>query len=187
MRNHFAIAAGALLAPILCVSAASAQTIVTPPPSAPPQTVVQTPAPQPVVVEASPARETTAVGPNAMLLKSGLFVFGIPYGTSVVVAATSNRSSDQNLYVPVVGPWLDFADRGDCGNLGNPSCSGETAIKVLLAADGIFQAIGAVELVSAFLVPEGRTVASTDNKPHFMMGPSQVGGTGYGVAAAGTF
>jgi hypothetical protein len=190
MRNHFATAIGALLAPALCIKVANAQTIVTAP-AAPPATVVETapPPPQTTVVAAPPARETVASsGPNAMLFKSGLFVFGIPYGTSVVVAATSSRDEDKDLFVPVVGPWMDFGSRHDCGSLGNPSCSGETAVKVLLAADGIFQAIGAIELVSAFLVQDSpAVVAKKDNEPHVMMAPSRVGGTGYGFAAVGTF
>jgi hypothetical protein len=193
MKKH-ALTFGALLAPIFGVSAANAQTIVTPAPSSPPTTVVETPAPQQApapqqtVVMAAPARETAVSGgPNAMLLKSGLFVFGIPYGASIVVAAESNRDEDKNLYVPVVGPWMDFASRQDCGGFANASCSGETGIKVLLAADGILQAIGAIELVSAFLVPESRTVVAKDQGPRFMMGPSHVGRSGYGLAAVGTF
>jgi hypothetical protein len=182
---------GALLAPALCVSVANAQTVVNNTPTAPPPAVVAAPPPQQqtvVTAAAPPTRETVvSSGPNAMLFKSGLFVFGIPYGTSVVVAATSNRDEDKNLFVPVVGPWLDFGDRHDCGSVGTPSCSGETAVKVLLAADGIFQAIGAIELVSAFLVPDSRMVATKEQGPHVMMVPSRVGASGYGLAAAGTF
>jgi hypothetical protein len=194
MRNHLAITIGALMAPVLCVSVANAQTVVTTPAAPPPTTVVETapaappPQQQTIVATAPPARESVvAGGPNAMLFKSGLFVFGIPYGASVVVAATSDRDEDKNLFVPVVGPWMDFGSRHDCGNLGQPSCTGETAVKVLLAADGIFQAIGAIELVSAFLVPDSRYVATKEQGPHIMMAPGRVGSTGYGLAAAGTF
>lgn len=179
MRNHLAITLGALMAPILCVAVANAQTVVTTPAAPPP--------PQTIVATAPPRETVVTAGPNAMLFKSGLFVFGIPYGASVVVAATSDRDEDRNLFVPVVGPWMDFGNRHDCGNAGNPSCSGETALKVLLAADGIFQAIGAIELVSAFLVPDSRYLATKEQSPHIMMAPGRVGSTGYGVAAAGTF
>jgi hypothetical protein len=186
MKTQIVLGTGAALTLALSVSAANAQTVVTQAP--PTQTVVQAPAPQTTVVAATPpTRETVAYGgPNAMLLKSGLFVFGIPYGASIVVAATSNRDEDKNLYIPFAGPWIDFAGRQDCGNEGNPSCSGETAIKVLLAADGILQAIGGIELISAFLVPESHTIVAKKEQPRFMMAPSRVG-TGYGVAAAGAF
>ncbi|HEY3594642.1 MAG TPA: hypothetical protein VGL13_12235 [Polyangiaceae bacterium] len=196
MRNHLAIVAAALLTPALCIKVANAQTVITTAPAAPaPATVVETAPPPPqqtTVVAAAPATRETAVvssGPNAMLLKSGIFVFGIPYGTSVVVGATSSRDEDKDLFIPVVGPWIDFGSRHSCGSIGNPSCDGETAVKVALAADGIFQAIGAIEIISAFMVHDSTAVvASKDaDKPRVMMAPSRVGGTGYGVAAVGTF
>jgi hypothetical protein len=190
MKTQLVLGTGAALSLALLGSVANAQTVVTqaPPPPAT-QTVVVPPPAQTTVVAAAPAtRETVvAAGPNAALLKSGLFVFGIPYGTSVVVAATSNRDEDKNLFIPIAGPWIDFANRQNCGNLGQPSCDGETAIKVLLAADGILQAIGGIELVAAFLVPESSTVVAKEKEqPRFMMAPSRVG-TGYGLAAAGRF
>jgi hypothetical protein len=184
--KKLAITIGAL-APLLAVSAANAQTVVTSP-AAPSTTVVQAAPTQPAVVASSPRETVVSGGPNAMLFKSGLFVFGIPYGASVVVAATSNRDEDKNLYIPVVGPWVDFGNRQTCGNVGTPSCSGETAVKVLLAADGIFQALGAIELVSSFLIHDNTAVvAKQEEKPRFMMAPGLVGATGYGLSAAGTF
>jgi hypothetical protein len=205
MKKHIALAISGVVAPFLTVTAAKAQTVVTTPAAPPPATVVTTPAaPPPATVVTTPApapapqtnivatgggpRETVvASGPNALLLKSGLFTFGIPYGASVVVAAESNRDEDRNLYIPVVGPWVDFGDRRNCGNVNQPSCSGETAVKVLLAADGIFQAIGAIELISAFMVPEGGPAyAKADPKPHVTVAPA-VGRAGYGLAAVGSF
>lgn len=187
MKTQLVLGTGAALTLALMGSVANAQTVVN---QAPPQpAVVASPPAQTTVVAAAPAtRETVvATGPNAALFKSGLFVFGIPYGTSVVVAATSNRDEDKNLFIPLAGPWIDFANRQNCGNVGNPSCDGETAIKVLLAADGILQAIGGIELIAAFMVPESpAVVAKAKEQPRFMMAPSRVG-TGYGLAAAGAF
>jgi hypothetical protein len=160
MKKHVAITASAALASVLCVSAANAQTRV---------------------------RETVvSAGPNSAMLGSGLFTFGVPYIASVVVASTSDHPGDNNLYIPVVGPWLDFANRGDCGGIAQQSCDHETANKVLLAVDGVFQGIGALEIVGAFLSPETRTV-TVASKPSFRVGPSSVGRAGYGVAAVGTF
>ena len=158
MKKHVAITAA--LASVLYVSAANAQHRTN-------ETVVST-------------------GPNSSMLGSGLFSFGVPYIASVVVASTSDHPGDNNLYIPVVGPWMDFANRGDCGALGQRSCDHETAYKVLLAVDGVFQGIGALEIVGAFLSPETRTV-SVATKPRFTVGPSSVGRAGYGVAAVGTF
>jgi hypothetical protein len=183
MKKHVAITVGASLASVLCVSTANAQTVVTTPPQ---QTVVAAPPSQTVVT--TRGRDTVvAGGPNSALLSSGLFVFGVPYLTSVVVAATSSRPEDKNLYIPVVGPWLDFAQREDCGSIGQRSCDNETVNKVLLGADGILQGLGALQIVGAFLMPETRTVTTVATEPRIMVGPTRVGRTGYGLAAAGTF
>src|SRR6188508_102438 len=78
-------------------------------------------------------RETvTTTGPNRELLHSGIFALGVPYVASVIVAASSDRAEDKNLYIPVVGPWMDYANRGSCGRTGEPSCDKETAYKILL-------------------------------------------------------
>jgi hypothetical protein len=165
MKKHAAIIVGASLASTLWVSAAAAQ-----------HTYVTTRAHETVV----------SSGPNSGLLGSGLFAFGAPYVASVIVASTSSNSADHNLYIPVAGPWMDFANRGPCGGLFQPSCDTETANKVLLAADGVFQGIGALEIVGAFLTPETRTV-TVASEPHVIVGPSSIGRTGYGLAAIGRF
>jgi hypothetical protein len=166
MKKYVAISASAALASLVCVSAANAQTVVT-----------RTPRAHETIVSS---------GPNSAMLGSGLFTFGVPYIASVVVAANSDHPGDKNLYLPVVGPWLDFANRGDCGGLAQRSCDNETVNKVLLAVDGIFQGVGALEIVGAFLSPETRTV-TVATEPRFKLGPSSIGRTGYGVAAVGTF
>lgn len=202
MRKHVGIVLGASMATTVCVSLAHAQTVTQPAPQqtvvtqpSQPQTVVTQPAqPQPAVTQpapqtnivTAPGRERAASGgPNATLLMNGLFTFGIPYGISVVVAAESTRDGDKNLFVPVAGPWVAYATEGSCP-ANELSCGRTTGTKVLLAADGILQAIGAIELVAAFLVPEQRTVASA-REPRVMVAPSRVGPNGYGFAAAGTF
>jgi hypothetical protein len=132
-------------------------------------------------------RETvTVTGPNRALLHSGFFAFGVPYAASLVVATTSEHQGDRNLYLPVVGPWMDFADRGSCGGLGGTPCDKETAYKVLLVADGIFQGVGALDIVGAFVFPETRTIAA-GNEPRLVVAPLYTGGSGYGVSALGKF
>jgi len=46
----------------------------------------------------------TTTGPNRELLHSGIFALGVPYASSIVVAATSDRAEDKHLYIPVAGP-----------------------------------------------------------------------------------
>jgi hypothetical protein len=66
---------------------------------------------------------------------------------------------------------------------------------VLIVVDGIFQGIGALNIVGAFLFPEKRTVTVSLSAPretrvsslslHVL--PAQVGASAYGLAAVGTF
>jgi hypothetical protein len=134
------------------------------------------------------SRETVSTtGPNRGLLHSGLFVFGVPYVASVIVASSSDHPGDDNLYLPVAGPWMDLANRGTCGHLGERSCDSETGNKVLLVFDGIFQGLGALDIVGAFVFPETRTVSTVSSERRFVIAPTYWGRNGYGVHAVATF
>ena len=210
MKKDVVIALGA--ASMACVSIARAQTTTQPAPQqsqpaqqsqtvvtqpaqqAPPTVVtpaqpapaVVTPQPQTTVVVPGERERATTGGPNPTLFTSGLLTFGVPYGISVVVAAESDRDGDKNLFVPVVGPWMAYANEGTCNNQSSVSCGRTTGNKVLLAADGIFQAIGAIELVAAFSMPATTTVARVPGTT-VAVAPSRLGPSAYGVAAAGSF
>jgi hypothetical protein len=134
------------------------------------------------------SRETVSTtGPNRSLLHSGIFVLGVPYVTSVIVATGSSHSGDDNLYIPVAGPWMDLANRGHCGGFGEATCDNETTNKVLLVVDGIFQGIGALDIVGAFVFPETRTVSVSSLPPRVVVAPAYWGKSGYGVSALATF
>jgi len=123
-------------------------------------------------------------GPNWMLLSSGLIIFGGTYTASVVVAGTSSHAGDQALYAPLVGPWLDIANR--CPG----ACDNETGRKVLLGFDGVFQGIGLLTIVSSFLVPPRRArglAARTEGAPSFRVLPASYGRGTPGLTAIGTF
>ena len=134
--------------------------------------------------------ETT--GPNRTMLHTGIWTLGLSYVPAIVVAAESERHGDKNLYVPVAGPWMDLASRGACAP--NTKCTNETTNKVLLVIDGIFQGVGALDIIGAFLLPETRTVttrASRGNEMHvgtlsFRLTPVRLD-SGYGVSAIGSF
>lgn len=147
--------------------------------------------PQPTTVVSAPTRtvdETTweATGPSWPMVGSGLGTFALSYLPVVVVAAESPLNADQNLYIPIVGPWIDFAQRPGCPAVG--SCATDTTDKVLLATDGVFQAIGAITIVDGFLTTahERRTVQSAALRPKLQVAPAQVG-KGYGLMALGSF
>ena len=133
----------------------------------------------------------TETRPDRALLRSGAFALAVPYVSSVIVAAESNHPGDGALYVPVAGPWMDLSDR-HCAV--GERCNHEGLYKGLLIADGIFQGIGAVEIVAAFLSPEtvttrevvsgagtrGLTAAALRVTPVFS-------GSSLGIATMGSF
>jgi hypothetical protein len=126
-------------------------------------------------------------GPNAYLLRSGLFTLGLSYAPALVVAIESDRDADDHLYIPVVGPWLDLANRGDCQG----DCDGETVNKVLLVTDGIFQGLGALQIVAALVFPDTRGgVTVVGGKPGsdvtMSLLPARFAG-GQGLMAVGEF
>lgn len=166
---------GALLAPAVALAQPAPSPDVPPPPppdtAAAPSTsatVVVNP-PTPTVVEPAPAT-TTVIAPtepeyeivedsyNAPIFVTGALVFGAAYGASVITAASTDDSrGNHHLYVPVVGPWLALNDRGDCNAL-LQSCDNETTAKVLLVADGIFQAAGVIGMIDGIFQPSTHRV-----------------------------
>lgn len=134
-------------------------------------------------------------GPNTVMFRSGIGTMIVSYVPAVVVAGFSDVSADKRLYIPVAGPWLDFAER-DC-----PNCRHETFNRVMLVTDGIFQGLGALDIVGSFFVHEEATyVATPEFKPlvarrperplslaSLRIGVTPLGRNGYGMAALGKF
>ncbi len=121
---------------------------------------------------------------NRPLLLTSTLVFGGTYAASAVVSITSDRPSDKsNLAIPVVGPWLDLANR----DTDNRPSNNEGLNKALLIADGVAQGLGAIGMVASFFIPE-KTVRHFyvlgNEKLH--VAPTRVG-TGYGLGGGGTF
>jgi len=180
-----------------------APTTQTPDPSAPSTTtsttvVTPAPAPQPqppvVIVNPEPqAPRTTVVQPaesyevydawNAPVFATGALIFAGSYGASAVVAATSDHPGADRLYVPVVGPWLALNDWGDCP-IEQPRCDENTTEKVLLVADGVFQAAGVITMITGLLSPTSHTVY---NRPAVTDKSIKIRPTKNGFAAFGRF
>jgi hypothetical protein len=142
-----------------------------------------------VVTTPRPVVESSSSGPNAYLFRSGLFTLGVAYIPALVVALESDRSADNRLYAPIVGPWLDLGSRGD--ECSGGECGNETVNKVLLVTDGVFQGLGALQILSSFIFPsrsavtlsrdDGSTLAS------FSVTPASFGHGANGVMAIGQF
>jgi hypothetical protein len=136
----------------------------------------------PATVRADVTTEGSA--PNSYMLGAGIGVLGLSYGSAVVVGATSARTGDQTLFVPIVGPWFDLANRPACGI--GVTYNDENTAKVLLVTDGVFQAIGALSIVGAFLSPERKEV-HTVRSASVRLVPAYLGARGSGLLAVGTF
>jgi hypothetical protein len=165
----------------------------TPPPAAPGPTVIVTPAPAPVITTLPEPRYRVVYDSyNAPVFATGALVFIATYGASVITAATTNNERGNNrLYVPVVGPWLALNDRGSC-DITRSACDHETTAKVLLIADGVFQAAGIVGMLEGLLQPsshrevlvEAKMDRKTRIRPTMV---SSASGSSPGIAVAGHF
>ena len=113
----------------------------------------QDPYAQPTYVAPAGAEVETYTTLNTNLLVGGAVVFGASYGGAVIAASQSDNEAFDRLYVPIAGPWLAMSEYGDC-NIENEACDDETTTKVLLAADGVFQAAGAAMMVGSVLFPK---------------------------------
>jgi hypothetical protein len=185
MRFHALAAASAVISLALCAWTADAWGETTAPPPPPPAT--GSPEVQPILGE-----RTTHQPPNGPLLIGGLIAFGGSYIPSVIVAAEANTSFDNFLYIPIVGPWLDLANRPQCGGRLQPACSTEWGRKAILVANGIIQAAGATAIVLGIVLP-GRhselVTAKLGRAQELRMNivPSQVSADGFGLTAIGDF
>jgi hypothetical protein len=123
---------------------------------------------------------------SAGVIVGSAVTFGLAYGASVFVAANSSHSGDNRLYVPVLGPWLDIADRGKCGSIASPSCDGETTNKLLLIGDGIIQGASALAFLGGLLTPSHTTVVATKDATVHLT-PVSLAGHSPGLGAYGSF
>lgn len=219
MRTNLCLSLGTLsfaLAGALLPSAAFAQTTTTTTTTAQPAAPAPVaPAPTPVIINQNqnqaapaptvPAPESYTPAPaepaggepqyeevseayNAPMFTSGALVFAASYGASAIVASQDSSRGNNRLFVPVLGPWLALGDRGSC-DVTKSSCDHETTAKVLLVADGIFQAAGIIGMLDAVIQPgthrvATRTAKRDEKKVHVT--PTMTNGSP-GLAALGRF
>jgi hypothetical protein len=126
------------------------------------------------------AKTTRTRRPNVPLLATSSLLFLGSYIPTIAYQGAKDR--DNNLYIPIAGPWMDLAD-------GHNS----TAEKTLLSLSGVAQGLGALGFVSSFFVPERRTrnwhllgVRHDGRRASFAVEPRMARGS-YGVGAMGRF
>jgi hypothetical protein len=83
--------------------------------------------------------------PNRPLLLTSSLVFGAGYVPTFITAMANSKNTTGNLYIPVVGPWIEIGKDTSPGN------------RALLVFSGLLQGAGAIGILSSFFVPESRT------------------------------
>jgi hypothetical protein len=106
---------------------------------------------------AVPHDKVQLVTPNHEFLWASSIALGTAYGLSVIIATASSNSTDNYLYIPLAGPWVDLALR-HCSEPTGVQCTDATLHGVGLFFDGLVQAAGLAGIIVAFLVPEARWV-----------------------------
>jgi hypothetical protein len=118
--------------------------------------------------------------PNKVVLVTGGALLVGTYATTAALTAANGPTEDKDLYIPVVGPWINLADRGD-------NRSNQTRDTILIAGSGVLQGIGALMAVSSFFIPEKVPAARIQAGPvKVRVTPTAGPGVG-GLGAIGTF
>jgi hypothetical protein len=136
--------------------------------------------------------------PNRILLGAGIATFVIGYGASASVPIDSDHKGDKNLYAPMVGPWMNLANRG-CVGPTTPTASGPLELTsrqhcgtssiegAALVAGGILQGLGAIAVMSSFFVQDApRRVFEAPAMPRFAIIP-MLSANSLGAIARGRF
>lgn len=117
-----------------------------------------------------------------LLITGGVLLLGTYVPTAVIASTQGRNVEDSNLLIPVVGPWLNLADRR-CD-----ACSGETGNVALVIGSGVLQAAGVGMVLMSFLIPEKIEAATIQAGPvKLNVAPTQVGRSGMGLGAVGVF
>lgn len=130
-----------------------------------------------------PSRDTTLYDrrrPNKALLITGGSLLVGTYATTAALTAANGPTADKDLYIPVVGPWINLADRGN-------DRTDATRDGILIAGSGVLQGIGAIMAVSSFFVPE-KVPTARISAGNVKMNITPTAGPGAGgIGAIGTF
>ncbi len=117
--------------------------------------------------------------PNRFFLYTGGAALVGTYTTTAVIAANNGSIKDHDLYLPIVGPWINLASRD--------SATTSTGDTILILGSGILQGVGAGMVVASLFIPEKYATATIAAGPvKVNVSPTAGAGSG-GVGAFGTF
>jgi hypothetical protein len=117
--------------------------------------------------------ETSNADGAAVARTIGWVSLGIGYGAAYV-AALSFPGEESWLYAPVIGPWVEIADR-------------KQSLRGLIALDSFFQTVGAALVVGGTFT-RGRILVRDETwASRVHLTPGSVGRSGYGVWLDGAF
>lgn len=132
-----------------------------------------------------PSNESTLIynkhRPNNALLITGSALLVGTYVTTAALAGANGPVADKDLYIPVVGPWINIADRTPSTRENN------TRDTLLIAGSGVLQGVGVLMAVTSFFVPEKVPAVRISAGNVSMQVTPQAGAGGGGLGAVGTF
>lgn len=129
---------------------------------------------------------TTEKRPNSTLLSTGIGLFVLSYGGSVVGGAVSDRDEDKRLFIPVAGPWMNLADRS-C-TAANPCGENEDVAKAMVVTSGVVQGASVLLALGSLIIPETTRTRERSKAagPSIKILPMSFT-TGAGIGAVGRF
>lgn len=134
------------------------------------------------------SERTSEVRPNRSLLSAGVGIFVVSYGASALAGAISDRDPDKNLFIPVVGPWIDLASRS-CSTA-DPCGNREDINEAMIITSGVAQGASVLMVLGSLIIPETTTDiekrATAKTKPSVAVSPISFG-AGAGIGAVGRF
>jgi hypothetical protein len=117
--------------------------------------------------------ETSDADGAAISRTIGWTSLGIGYGAAYF-AALSLPGNVSYLYVPVVGPWIEIAQK-------------DQGLKGLLALDGFFQTVGATLVIYGIAASGRQLVRDEGVLARMLVTPATMGRNGYGMCVLGSF
>jgi hypothetical protein len=143
----------------------------------------------PAAAQPATIEQTIYAPPNRWLIAGGVIGFVGAYVPAVIVAVANSSTYNNQLYIPVAGPWLDLDKRPQCGNaIGQTGCGTALAYQIALIVDGVVQALGVAAIGVGAVIPEKRThvVQAKVERPRILVAPT-VTNTSAGAAVVGAF